>query len=94
MSVLSWPNKDPDEVLDYSIDWSARLSDTDFITSSTWVNLTSSGLIRYSSSSSSTITTIWFSGGTLDLSYIITNRVVTNEGRTMDQSAKIKIKAK
>lgn len=30
-----WPNKDPDETLDYSIDWS-RFLDTAVITSVTW----------------------------------------------------------
>ena len=32
---LKWPNKDPDEILDYSIDWS-RFLGTDTIDSVTW----------------------------------------------------------
>ena len=33
--ALEWDFKDPDEVLDYRVDWSARL-DGDTIASSTW----------------------------------------------------------
>jgi len=35
--ALTWPAiKDPDEVKDYSLDWSALLGASDTITSSTW----------------------------------------------------------
>ena len=32
---ISWPSKDPDEVLDYELDWSLRLAG-DTIVTSTW----------------------------------------------------------
>lgn len=88
---LSWPYKDPDEVLDYQIDWSPRLGE-DTIASSTWIVPT--GISQDSDSHDTMKTTIWLSGGTTDESYTLTNRIVTNGGRTMDQSVKIKIKVK
>lgn len=91
--ALTWPNKDPDEVLDYQIDWSSRLGDSDTISSSSWPTIPA-GITKDSDSKTDTVTTIWLSGGTLDETYELTNRIVTIGGRTMDQSVKIKIKAK
>lgn len=90
--ALKWPDKDPDEVLDYEINWSDRL-DGDTISSSTWI-LPDDGVEKESDTSTTTATTIWLSGGTLGETYELTNRVVTAGGRTMDQSVRIKLKAK
>lgn len=90
--MKAWPNKDPDEVLDYEFTWSKRL-DGDTILSSTWT--VPSGLTEDRPSTfTSTTTVIWLAGGELGKSYVILNRIVTSGGRTMDQSAKIRIKAK
>lgn len=78
--------KDPDEVLDYKVDWTARLAG-DTITSSVWEVPT--GIIKNSDTNDSTSTTIWLSGGTLNATYALTNRVVTAGGRTFDQTISI-----
>lgn len=90
---LSFDAKDPDEVLDYTLDWSARLPDSDTIATSTWI-ISGSGLTEDTDSKTDTTTTIWLSGGTLNTQYDLTNRVVTVGGRTMDQTVKLKIRAK
>ena len=89
--ALEWPFKDPDEVLDYQLDWTERL-DNDTISTSTWI--VPDGITKNSDGKSDTATTIWLSGGVLNSSYVLTNRIVTTGGRTMDQSVKLKIKAK
>jgi hypothetical protein len=93
---MSWDPKDPEEVLDFDLDWSARLVDGDTITSSTWIIATEpdSALINQSDASSATATKVWLAGGTLGATYLLTNRVVTAGGRTMDHSEKLKIRAK
>lgn len=88
---LKWPPKDPDEVLDYQIDWSARLDD-DTIDTSTWI--VPDGIVGDDESNTDTATTIWLSGGTLGTTYDIVNRIETDGGRTMDQTARIKIKVR
>lgn len=94
-SPLVWPPKDPDEVLDYEIDWTARLS-SDTISnsplSSIWI--LPDGLIKDDDLQTDSTTTIWLSGGTLGSSYVLTNRIKTVGGRTMDQSVKLQIKSK
>lgn len=81
--------KDPDAVLDYSIDWTDWLSGGEKITSSSWI--VPSGITQDSASATDYVTTIWFSGGTVGVTYRVTNRIVTGAGRTDDRSFNIQI---
>ena len=98
--MLSFPPKDPDEYLDYTLDWSDRLS-SDKIVSSTWSTptvvgstLATSGVTLATFSLATTTTTFWISGGIEGSAYQTTNHIVTAAGRHMDQSVKLKIKSK
>lgn len=101
---LSWPAKDPDEVLDFDIDWASRLLSADEIAAGTTTpadaiassqfTLPAGTLVANSSSYSSTRTKVWLSGGDDGLSYAVLNRIVTAGGRTMDQTVKLKVKSK
>jgi hypothetical protein len=91
--MLRWPYKDPDEVLDYEIDWSARLNG-DTIASSTFTLPPGATLVADDATNTTTSTKIWLSGGTEGQTYFVMNEVVTSAGRTMDQTVKIKIKTK
>jgi hypothetical protein len=86
-----WPPKDPDEILDYAIDWTARLGG-DTVAQSQWIMPT--GLTKDSDSKSPTMTIIWLSGGTLNKTYDVLNRVITTGGRTFDQTVRLKVKTK
>lgn len=90
--ALTWPNKDPDEVLDYTLDWSDRLG-IDTIATSTWPD-PPEDIVIDSDSFDMTSTLLWLSGGTVDTQYIFTNRIVTAGGRTMDQSVRLKCKTR
>ncbi len=94
--MKTWPDKDPDEVLDYTIDWQPRLDQddgsSDNISGSTWV--VPAGLTEVTSSVAGRKAVIWLSSGTLGESYTVTNRIITAGGRTMDQSVKLRIRAK
>ena len=87
-----FPAKDPDDVLDYSIDWTARLDDSDTILTSDW-SVTDGDVVIDSQSMSGPKTIVWLSGGTDATASVLLNRVVTQGGRTMDQSVSIKIKS-
>ena len=94
MTALIWPAKDPQEVLDYEIDWTDRLAG-DAIFSSTWTRTgDDSALIIDSNSHDDTKATVWLSAGTLGKSYQLLNRVVTDGGRTMDQTVEIVVSSK
>lgn len=98
---LKWPFKDPDELLDYVIDWTDRLQG-DAIASSTWDvpvgitrttdSFTNNGTVG--GKTGRTFTTLWLSGGTVGASYVFTNHIVTTGGRDMDQSTKLPVKVR
>ena len=82
----SFYQKDPDAVLDYTIDWSSWLGD-DTISASSWT--VPSGLTKDSDSNTTTAATVWLSGGTEGVIYTVTNQITTAGGRTDERSIKI-----
>ena len=85
MTQLKWPRKDPADVLDYSIDWAARL-EADTIASSTWT--APAGFTVGANSKTDTSTTVWLSGGSVG-THSITNRITTVGGRTIELSVQL-----
>lgn len=84
--------KDPDEVLDYVINYAAQLTQdgSDTISTSTWTVAT--GLTEDSESETTTAVTIWLSGGTVGTSYDCENEIVTAGGRTYNRTITILIR--
>ena len=67
------------EVHDFQINWVAELG-TDTISTTAWVLAT--GITKDSDSSTSTTTTAWISGGTVGMTYKLTNTITTAGSRT------------
>lgn len=80
--------KDPNAVLDYSIDWTRWLAG-DQIAASEWI--IPSGLTKMADSKTTTSATVWLSGGIAGKSYTVTNRTTTAAGRTEDHSFTIRV---
>lgn len=90
--TLTWERpKDPNDVIDYDLDWSGDIDDGDAIATSTWT-VPSGTLVIDSNSFTDTATKVWVSAGTADTSYLLTNRVTTTGGRTMDWTVKLRVK--
>jgi hypothetical protein len=85
-----WPDKDPDEVLDYGIRWAGRIGN-DTIATSTWT--VPSGIFKERDDHDGSTTTLWLSGGVLDATYEFLNRITTAGGRRLDQTVTLKMKA-
>ena len=104
MSLERWNanliiKKDPDAELDYGFDWSEWLQNVpegesaDTIESSTWaVTGEDSSLTVGATGNDDTTTTVWLSGGTVGLTYVVRNRIVTADGRTDDRSFRMAIR--
>lgn len=105
--ALRWPFKDPDEILDYYVDWTRRLyseseleqSDAgetvvpaDTISTSTFT--LPAGITANSSSNTTTVSQLWLSGGSIGQTYAILNEIVTAGGRRMDQTIRIRVNTK
>ena len=81
---MKWPFKDPDEILDYSVDWS-RFLEADTINSVQWYvdaadgtktaiasSETVNGLTLYAQSKTNTVATARFGAGTANTTYKVT----------------------
>ena len=96
--IGSYIEKDPQATLDYTLDWSNWLSNSDNIASSTWTIQTYSGdsdpVIKTSQSFDATdsTTTIWLSGGTTSKDYKITNTITTTNNLTDERYFRIFLK--
>jgi len=103
-----WPNKDPDETLDYSIDWSRYLGSAT-ITSVSWFVNDSSGVktslpqgstvntIRNSAQTTSTdnqVATINVAGGSNNIDYTFTCQILDNTGTTSERTVKLRVREK
>ena len=92
--MLYWPDKDPDEVLDYVHDWTDRLASTgDDDTVVSVLTLVTKGTVVLDSPAglSGMFQTTWLSGGTACETCIITLRAVTALGRTYDETVTLNI---
>lgn len=86
----SWPIKDPDAILDYTMDWS-RWLEGDTIDSATFSLTTAAGLAIGSQSFTDRTATVWLTGGTAGERAEIKCRIVTAAGRQQDHSAPLAI---
>ncbi len=80
--------KDPNAILDYTIDWTRWLA-SDQVATSEW--LVPTGLTKVGDSKTASSATVWLSGGTAGQSYMVTNRITTTGGRTEDRSFTIRV---
>lgn len=83
--------KDPEEVLDFDVDWSKALAG-DIITSSVWT--VPDGLIGGAEEFDDTSTTIWLSGGEAGVDYQLLNHITTAAGREREQTCVLKCRTK
>jgi hypothetical protein len=85
--------KDPEEVLDYVIDWTLPLAG-DTIVSSVWTLPEDTDLIGGEETFTPTTVTIWLSGGTAGKDYALINTITTAAGRTREQTGKLRCRTK
>jgi len=100
-----WPNKDPDETLDYSVDWSRFLRTPAVITSVDWfvdnasnvktaINPTGTvnGLQNVSETNTTTVATIYLALGTNNKTYKLYCRMTDNAGRVAERVVLLPVK--
>ena len=79
--------KDPSDTIDYGMDWNQFLPPTDALTNSEWV--VPSGITMTRHRFSARAAYIWLAGGTVDTTYVLTNRITSSEGRIVERSLAI-----
>jgi hypothetical protein len=101
---FKWANKDPDEILDYSVDWS-RFLGTATISSVVWSvdnssgvktaitgGATLNGIQNVSQTNTSTVATINLGLGTLNEEYKFYCRMTDSTGSIAERVIKLRIK--
>lgn len=99
-----WPNKDPDEILDYSVDWSRWLAGAT-ISGITWyvdnasgvkttlaAGTTVNGIQNVSQTISGSVATINLGLGTNNYEYKITCRMTDSSGNVTERVIRLRIK--
>ena len=99
-----WPNKDPDEILDYSVDWS-RFLDGATITTCVWsvddstgtktaitAGNTVNGIQNVAQTISGSTTTINLGLGTNNIEYKIYCRITDNSGNVAERVVRLRVK--
>jgi hypothetical protein len=99
-----WPNKDPDETLDYSVDWS-RFLETATISSCSWfvddstgtktaitAGNTVNGIQNVAQTISGAVTTINLGLGTNNKEYKFYCRITDNSGNIAERVSRLRIK--
>lgn len=81
--------KDPQDKLDYAVDWTSQLAVGETISTSTWTVPTGITQITPAPSIDDGIVTIWLSGGTVGTRYDVLNHIVTSQGREYDRTVPI-----
>ena len=79
---------DPQEVLDYGIDWTGFLAEVqpaDSITLSSW-SITPAGPVLFSDSVTGDVSRVFVAGASNGTLYQLTNRITTSQGRTAERS--------
>jgi hypothetical protein len=93
--MLTWPPKDPNEVLDYEIDWGEnRLVEGETISTSVFTVVEGTVEIDIEPAPADGIAKVWLSGGTAGETCVLLNRITTNANRTYDQSVRLRIRSK
>ena len=104
--MYKWPDKDKDEIIDYSIDWS-RFLGTDTVAAATWyiedaegvktlvedaevVN----GLQFVTGTITPTVSTIRLSLGTNNVRYKVTCRISTAQGLQYERTVFVRVREK
>lgn len=93
--MQTWPPKDPNEVLDYTVDWATnRLQAGETISTSNFSIVSGDVAINSQPAPANGICKVWLTGGTAGTVSVILNRITTSLGRTYDQSVKLRIRDK
>lgn len=83
-------HKDPDAVRPFVFDWSRYLAPTGDTIDSATVTV-EAGLTKDSSSNTDTTVTVWLSGGSVNTTYTVACKVVTNGGVTDERTVTIEV---
>ena len=82
--------KDPQETIDYAVDWSDFMAASETISGSTW-SVSSTALSIGTVSATTLVTSAFVSGGVNGDVYRLTNKITTNQSRVAERSVMVRV---
>lgn len=86
--------KDPEAVLDYTLDWSGWLPPGDRIVSLSATVTPADALAITTTEYTDSLSTVWLSGGVGGVTYSVVHHITTDAGREDDRTMLIAVKEK
>lgn len=90
--ALKFPDKDPQAVKDYALDWAALLAPAETILTNTWAVTPAAELAIGVKSILGSVCTVWLSAGVAGTTYTLVNTITTSRGVTDERTVTIKVK--
>lgn len=93
MTTLQWPDKDPADIWDYTLDatqWMAAIGDT--LASCTATALPSGLTLGSTSTTPAGMASVRLSGGAAGTIYAVTLTLTTAAGRVLERSVKLRVR--
>lgn len=91
--TIAWPAKTPADILDFSLDWRLQMAlaaPADTLATVVWT--VPDELTVESQANTSTVATVWLSGGVAGANYPVACKVTTDGGRTIERTVYLPIR--
>lgn len=88
MKPIYWESKDPNDIDDFSVDWTNQLNGEE-LTAAVWSVVNAAGVVIDATSIASPFAKIRLSGGNENETAILMCRATTSTGRQIDQTVKL-----
>jgi hypothetical protein len=88
MKAVYWESKDPNDIDDFSLDWTNQLKGEE-LTAAEWSFVNAAGAAIEASSVASPFAKVRLSGGIENATAILLCRATTSTGRQIDQTVKL-----
>jgi hypothetical protein len=96
VNLKVWPDKDPEAIKDYAVDWTALLATGETITESVWTvddaDLVIGSASPHEPSILLGVCSVWLSGGVAGSKYKVKNHITTSRGLEDERTISIKVK--
>jgi hypothetical protein len=88
MRPVNWDSKDPNDIEDFSLDWSNQLNGEELVAAA-WSIINAAGVVVEAWSVASPFAKVRLSGGNENETAIFLCRATTSTGRQIDQTVKL-----
>ena len=87
--ILTWPEKDPDDLLDYALDFGPQFGDGDQVVATEFV---ADGLTIHAQLADGNLAVVWLAGGLSGSRYLVSCTARSAQGRMVRLAAELPVR--